>query len=596
MQLVLSLFAGAARFLSQIHNMKQFLLAAFILPLFIFGAIRSTAQGLPAGWAPGERDMMPGYLNSRQIGSGIQSPPASRVRTAAEWEEIQALTITWTSYTSVLKEIVRYAREECKVYIICSDSTVVKSYLTSNNIQLSNIYYVIAPFNSVWMRDYGQNTVYTNDVDSLALVDWHYNRPRPKDDTIPSVLARTFNIPLYETHTAPYELIHTGGNFMSDGLGTAFSSELVLDENPTLSSAQIDTIMNKFMGISRYIKMETLPYDGIHHIDMHMKLLDEQTLLVGQYPQGVSDGPQIEANLQYVLSTYNSYFGTPYKVIRVPQPPQSNGLYPSSGGDYLTYANAVFVNKTVLVPTYYAQYDTTALRIWRESLPGYRIVGINCNSTIQASGAIHCITHSIGVDDPLLITHQELDNTSNTTTPYQVDAQILHKSGIATATLYYSTDTTQPYTSVPMTLALPGNTWTGFIPAYQAGTRIYYYIHAQAVSGKQQVRPIVAPEGTWSFDVVGPASVNETQSFTLKPIYPNPSKGITCIPLSLSNAAKGKIALYDMLGHELAVIFEGEMAAGEKNYFINTRDIASGVYMVVVQTEEGRMTQRLLVR
>ena len=23
----------------------------------------------------------------------------------------------------------------------------------------------------------------------------------------------------------------------------------------------------------------------IHHIDMHMKLLDEETLLVGQYPQ-----------------------------------------------------------------------------------------------------------------------------------------------------------------------------------------------------------------------------------------------------------------------------------------------------------------------
>lgn len=39
------------------------------------------------------------------------------------------------------------------------------------------------------------------------------------------------------------------------------------------------------MGIDRYIKMDELPYDGIHHIDMHMKLLDEETLLVGEYPQ-----------------------------------------------------------------------------------------------------------------------------------------------------------------------------------------------------------------------------------------------------------------------------------------------------------------------
>lgn len=554
------------------------------------------AQDLPAGWGPGEKDLMPGYLNSRQVGSGIPTPPTSPVRTAAEWEEIQALTVTWTSYQTVLKEIVRYAREECPVYIVCSDSNTVKTYLTNNSVQLSNIYYVVAPYNAVWIRDYGQNTVYTNKVDSLILVDWHYNRPRPKDDTIPSVLARLFNLPLYETHTAPYDLVHTGGNFMSDGLGTAFSSELVLDENPTLTSAQVDSIMYKFMGITRYIKMPTLPYDGIHHIDMHMKLLDEETLLVGEYPQGVSDGPQIEANIQYVLSNYNSVFGTPYKVIRIPQPPDVSGYYPNQGGDYTTYANAVFINKTVLLPLYYQQYDTTALRIWREALPGYRVIGINCNNIIQASGAIHCITHSIGVADPLLITHQQLSNTSNTATPYQVDATIQHRSGIAMATLYYSTDTTQPYLSVPMTQNLPGDTWTGFIPPQPAGTRIFYYIHAQAVSGKQQVRPIVAPQGTWRFDVVGPASVGEQHSFAVKPVYPNPSKGITCIPVSLTSASRGKIVLYDMLGHQVKMIYEGDMPAGEKNYFINTVNIDAGAYMLSVQTSDGVCTQRLMVR
>lgn len=55
--------------------------------------------------------------------------------------------------------------------------------------------------------------------------------------------------------------------------------------------------------------METLPYDGIHHIDMHMKLLDEETLLVSKYPTGVADGPQIEANIQYVLNNFNRHLG-----------------------------------------------------------------------------------------------------------------------------------------------------------------------------------------------------------------------------------------------------------------------------------------------
>ena len=52
------------------------------------------------------------------------------------------------------------------------------------------------------------------------------------------------------------------------------------------------------MGISTYIKMETLPYDQIHHIDMHMKLLDEETILVGEYPEGKLMVPQIEANIE----------------------------------------------------------------------------------------------------------------------------------------------------------------------------------------------------------------------------------------------------------------------------------------------------------
>ena len=70
--------------------------------------------------------------------------------------------------------------------------------------------------------------------------------------------------------------------------------------------------MNEFMGITNYIKMEELPFDAIHHIDMHMKLLNEETLLVAEYPEGVSDGPQIEENLQYILDNFTTKYGTPF--------------------------------------------------------------------------------------------------------------------------------------------------------------------------------------------------------------------------------------------------------------------------------------------
>jgi agmatine/peptidylarginine deiminase len=72
-------------------------------------------------------------------------------------------------------------------------------------------------------------------------------------------------------------------------------------------------------------------------------------------------------------------------------PPQNN-LYPNNGGDYRTYTNSIIINKTVIVPTYETYYDTTALRIYREAMPGYNVVSINCNSIIPSLGAIHCIT------------------------------------------------------------------------------------------------------------------------------------------------------------------------------------------------------------
>ena len=119
---------------------------------------------------------------------------------------------------------------------------------------------------------------------------------------------------------------------MSDGFGLAFESELIEEENnggstwwtdyPDHTLEEIEDILGEFMGIETLVTMPTLPYDGIHHIDRHMKLLDESTLLMSEYPDGVADGPQIEANLDYVLSNYTTKWGTPFDVIRIPSPPE----------------------------------------------------------------------------------------------------------------------------------------------------------------------------------------------------------------------------------------------------------------------------------
>ncbi|MEI7595609.1 MAG: agmatine deiminase family protein [Bacteroidota bacterium] len=559
-----------------------------------------SAQDLPNYMTPQEQTQMKSYLNSIET-RGFTNPPASKVRAAAEWEEVQTLTIKWLSYTTVLREIVRNAVLECKVIIVCSDSNSVKTTLTGAGISLQNVSFVAqrtGTGNSVWIRDYMANTVYTNDVDSLLLVDWIYNRPRPQDDATPIDIAAKMNIPLYQMTNAPYALTTPGGNFIPDGFGKAFSSKLILDENTGSTEAQIDTMIKKFMGIEKYVKFQTLPYDGIHHIDMHIKLLDEETMLVGQYPTGIADGPQIEANIQYLLSNCNSVFGTPYKIVRIPMPPDGTA-WPSGSGDYLTFTNGVFVNKTYIFPTYYEQYDTVAYRIYRENLPGYKIVGINCNQTIPSSGAIHCITHAVGTNNPLLISHQRLQDTYNTTTPYIVNAKMMHRSGIQTAKVYYTTDTLQPWSNVSMSITdVINNIWTGNIPAQQAGKTVYYYVEANSVSGKTQVRPITAPTGYWKFKVLGTStSNNETVVETIiKSIYPNPASAITCVPIVNSENQQADISLFNMVGEKVETIFNGNLPVGERNFFFDARNYSSGVYFVKFASEKDIFTQKIIVK
>lgn len=588
-------------------------LSAVFSAAFLF----SQSVELPVGFAPGEREAMPAYISdvTNQSRAGITSPPGGSLRTMAEWEEIQALFITWRSFPAILAQIVKASRLETTVYIHCDDSNSVKTYLTNQNIPLSNVKYLQVPSNSIWMRDYAGNTVYKNDVDSMLLVDWIYNRPRPLDDAIPEYDAAALGVPFYQTYAAPADLVNTGGNFMVDGFGTAFASELILEENEPgnpynvtpKSEAQIDQIMADFMGLERYIKMGALPYDLINHIDMHMKLIDEETILIGQFPQNVSDGPQIEANILYVLDNFNSKFGTPYKIVRIPMIPSTSGNWPGQpfgNASYRTFTNSVFVNKTLIFPSYREEYDTVAIRIYKQLLPGYTIVPIDCDNSgsniISQSGAIHCITHSGGVSDPLLISHQPLSDTYQTLGFYTVNAYMNHRSGIASATLYYTTDTLQPYLSVPMTLTNAGtHTFTGEIPAQAEGTRIWYYVSATSVSGKTQVRPIVAPEGWWTFKVLADPNMGLefNENVFQESAFPNPASAVTCVPVHTLTDLHGMLYMTDMYGKTVRTLFTGTIPAGQANrYYTDVTGLAAGVYTLVLDTQHGRKTQKLIVR
>ena len=545
---------------------------------------------------------------SAQNFSVFHEPPTSQsIRSMAEWEETGTLVVTWTSFKTILAQIIAEASTECEVLVVCNSETNTISQLQNTyGVTLnSNIKFLEAPYNSLWVRDYGPNTVYL-DNDELAIVDWVYNRPsRVNDNTMPEKIAEELDVPIYITDESPYQMVHTGGNYHTNGDGLAFSSALVIEENEPfnpygtepLTEDEIDEIMSSFMGIDTYIKMDALPYDVINHIDMHFRPLDEETIMIGEYPTGTSDGPVIEANLLYVLDNSTTQFGTPWNIVRIPMPPE-NGQYPWGGGDYRTYTNSVIVNKKILMPTYEYQYDTTAIRIYEENMPGYEVVGINCNQIIPSLGALHCITKEVGSPNPLRIVHQKVTDKGPGTLSVPVSARVTHKSGIETVTLHYRLDENSPLESITMEhqgdSIYSADIIEDFTPLY---TKVDYYIEAEAVSGKTRSRPVPAPEGLYSFIVENSSSTSDiAASYDMQPVFPNPSKGITCIPVQTRYGTSGTLEIYDLNGKQLKTIHQGDFPAGESRYYIDASEFAAGSYIIKFQTEFKSDQQTLIIK
>ena len=580
--------------------MKNLALKSYSFILLFFSVFYLTAQEeLPKGLTETERDLLPQFkFNSHRL---ISDPPEGPVRAAAEWEEVEYLLVRWTnSYQNILRQIVEVGVQECKVIITTQNESSVTSYLTNQGVDLTNVEFLNTGSNSIWIRDYGGNTIYSDDVGERALTDWIYNRPRPLDDIMPTEHANMIGMPIYVTDTGINDLVNTGGNYMSDGLGNAFASNLILEENeagnPYNVSAktedEIDAIMNAYMGIENYIKMETLPYDEIHHIDMHMKLLDEETILVSRYPEGVADGPQIEENINYVLSNFQSPFGTPYEIKWIDAPPSTSGSYPDTGGYYRTYSNAVFVNKSIIVPTYRPEVDEPALDYLRELLPGYNVVGIdvdNSNEPLIASlGAIHCITHTIGVDEPLWIVHQPINEVPTSNTNVSINAMIKHISGINNATVYWREAGESEFNQLSMTIIGDDN-WSVDLLIPSGAESIEYYIEAEANSGKSLARPLVAPEGFWTF-IVANLSNEEWADNNISAPYPNPTSEEVSFQLNQIEGAV-KVSIYNILGQKLNTTTIVE-ANGILTLDLNKE--WEGTLLVTFEGEFGKVTKKII--
>jgi hypothetical protein len=96
--------------------------------------------------------------------------------------------------------------------------------------------------------------------------------------------------------------------------------------------------------------------------------------------------------------------------------------------------------------------------------------------------------------------------------------------------------------------------------------------------------------------VSGAATAISTVALALGPARPNPTTGVTVLPLSLPAAADVQAAAYDALGRRVATLASGRLEPGTHDLSLDGAGLAPGVYVVRVLVDGDRpLTRRVTV-
>lgn len=320
---------------------------------------RERADGKPPVMAPSARAVTP-----------------SDFRMPAEYEPVAAVTMGWAAYTPMLTSIAKAVTGpgKAQLWVVAGPSSIPGA---------SNYTRIQAPLDSVWMRDYGPFGVSGGKPGIVDSIYRHYQYRR-NDDAVPGVLGKAKGIGVYAM-----PIIMDGGNLMVDSAGTLFMTKRTYIWNSNMSQEQVDTHLKNYLKVKKIVTFEYAGYpgepgDGTGHIDMFLKLLNDNTILIS-----LSQDEPFKTNAEKAMAWFKANKapnGQPYKIITV------NGWATDA---WYTYTNSLVVNGVAIIPSYSAKPEEEAKAKAAYEQAGYTVVPVPSDESIVAGGSIHCVTQTI---------------------------------------------------------------------------------------------------------------------------------------------------------------------------------------------------------
>lgn len=331
----------------------------------------------------------------------------------AEWAAQAAVLIAWPpsggdwepylervepAFRALAKAISRHAR----LLVVTDDAAEALSQLAVAGVPAGGATIVQQPLDDTWTRDYGPITVL--DGGRPLLLDFTFNGwglkyPASQDNQATRRLHAAGHFATTPLRTIGLAL--EGGAIESDGAGTILTTTACLlspNRNPHLSREQIESALREHLGATHVLWLDHGHLDGDDtdsHIDTIARLCPDNTIAYVRCDDPEDDHFLDFQKLELELFALRNREGKPFRL--VPLPWCATMLAPDDGRRLpATYANVLFLNGSVLVPTYgEARRDQAALTAWGNACPGFRIESVACGDLALQHGSLHCATMQI---------------------------------------------------------------------------------------------------------------------------------------------------------------------------------------------------------
>jgi len=290
------------------------------------------------------------------------------------------------------------------------------------------------------------------------------------------------NLPLY----------WTGGNFMTDGYGMGFSTELMVNEN-NMDENEFVNISAEYLNIDNYHILDNPNQESIQHIDCLAKLVNAETIIIKQVAES---SPEYECMEEFAesFSELTTFYGRPFNIHRIFCPIINGG--PWETNPVAAYTNSLILNNKVLVPQYGIVQDFQALQVYQEAMPGYEVIGFDgaSGSPWHAEDALHCRTMGVFNPDMIHISHKSIriEEFANNGFIY-IEAEVIDYGNSNTnlesvmLNWKYSAED-DPFGEITLELE-SDNIYTGIFPALNSNSLIEYFITATNITGDMASHP-----------------------------------------------------------------------------------------------------------